>query len=252
MLVEDLPIREYNVEDSRMFQHLEVMYNEFLKYQAQFASHFPELDVAWAQSFADDLEEARQLISLNSVSPPTVNQTSLIHEKMAEGADKLRILFRYVDIAWGDKQKSKGFGKGMLGRALGSPERMSALLERAHGQADEAQNRAVLTAKGFGEAQIAALETARGELESLLEERRMMEAARLNATRARIESMNRCYGRARLLNKAAPVALAGSPTEQALFRLTPKRKPGPKKGAKGKERPEEGGEGPGGVFEVGV
>lgn len=236
MSAKKLPIRLYTGEDIRMLTFLSTMYRGFVVDRALFAAKFPVFSQEWADEMGAEIESVDNMPSDSEYVGEKSAITFDIDEKRAVAADKLRTLFRYVAIIWDDEQKSKAFGAGDLSRALGSNDRMMSLLEKAHGQADEPSNRAVLLANGFTAFQISELVGLKNGLESLIEKRNMAKAARYEATRARVEGMNAIYRRARQINKAAAVVFADNPAKQDQYKLTPNAKPGPKKKKKPSEK----------------
>ena len=229
MIVKKLPKRLYSIEDSRMLAYIERIYYSFLDDRMDFANKFTTFTQEWADEFGQEIETVSSLPRDGSYRASIAITTEDLNEKRAFAADKLRELFGYVALAFGDIQKSKAFGKDRLGEALYSYDKMMALLERAYGQANEPENKAVLNAKGYTNFQISALQGLRSQIENLIETRNGQEAARYEATRARIEGMNTIYERVREINTAAKVVYMDDAAMKGKYKLTPPRKPGPKK-----------------------
>ena len=229
MIVKKLPKRLFNSENRRMKSLISTMYRFFVIDRHLFAAKFPVFSQEWADEFGQELETADNLPLDSEFTSNQAEVTFEIDEKRAVAADKLRTLFRYVAMIWDDEQKSKAFGAMDFRAAFKNNDKMMSLLEKAHGQADEPSNRAVLLANGFTAFQISELVGLKNGLESLIEKRNMAKAARYEATRARVEGMNAIYRRARQINKAAAVVFADNPAKQDQYKLTPNAKPGPKK-----------------------
>ncbi len=213
--------REYNMDDLEMLQLAQVFHDNFLIDEAAFIAAFPGLGAPFAADFQTAIDTADAIPSAAEVDSEIAVITEELNAKMPLARAALQKLFTYADVAFNSVAKTNSFGKNKYERARQSQVRLKELLELAHRQAEEANNKAALIAAGYSQVEIDELETLMDDIDTLNAQQELELSERGTKTEVRITAMNAVWDFMKRINQASKVVFVDSPAKLDLYLLYP-------------------------------
>jgi hypothetical protein len=214
--------RKYSKDDLDMLQQAQVFHDNFVIDKADFIAAFTMFADPFETDFQTDIDAADAIPLDSEVAQAIAIITEEIETEMAKGRTAMQKLFTYAKVGFDDSQASlKAFGKGEYEKSRSNQLKLKEMLEKAHRQASEAANKAILLGAGYSQTDIDNLDTIMTDIDTKDASQEDAKSDRLKKTEDRVIAYNKVWEYLEKISEASKVIYVDSPAKLQQYVLYP-------------------------------